>query len=162
MIFDDLLKILGELGRFQKIRLFLICLFGTVCAFHAMNMVFVGAKPKFDCEVSPINMSNVIYGNTTENDIHKFLRSPGKCEIYDQNVTLGLLLSGVHSLQSIKVNNASIIKRECKSWVYSRDVYGPTIVTQVNGVRTCRSSDDYIRLKQTFIALEFKFKEGPL
>lgn len=132
MHFDDLLKILGELGRYQKTRLFLICLFGAVCAFHAMNMVFVGAKPKYQCVAPAVNVSNTLYGNITEEEIQNFLRSDGNCEMYSSSATINLLLSGNYSFDEIKSQNVTVSKDKCDNWVYSREVYGPTIVTQVS------------------------------
>ncbi|XP_063403879.1 organic cation transporter protein-like isoform X2 [Mytilus trossulus] len=130
MHFDDLLKILGEFGRYQQIRLFLICLVAIVCAFHAMNMVFVGAKPDYKCHVPSVNVSDPIFGNTTEKDFQDFLQSAGKCEIYDARETSKLILSGNYTLDGIKVNNGTVPKSKCTEWDYSREVYGPTIVTQ--------------------------------
>ena len=131
MHFDDLLKILGEFGTYQKLRLFLICLVAIVCAFHAMNMVFVGAKPDFNCAGPDVNVSNPQYGNTTEEDIQSFVQSAGKCNIYDVEQTKNLLLSGNYSLAALESSNISVQKRSCQKWHYSQDVYGPTIVTQV-------------------------------
>ena len=132
MHFDDLLKILGEIGRYQKTRLFLICLFGAVCAFHAMNMVFVGAKPKYQCVAPPVNVSNPLYRNITEEEIQDFLISDGNCEMYSSSETIHLLLSGHYSFDEIKSQNVTVSKDKCENWVYSREVYGPTIVTQVS------------------------------
>lgn len=131
MHFDELLKIVGEFGRFQKIRLFLICLFGAVCAFHAMNMVFVGAKPEYKCSVSNFNLSDSVYGNITEKEILTFLLEQGSCEIYSSDDIIKLLSSGNYTLEQIRSNNISISTEKCDNWIYSREVYGPTIVTQV-------------------------------
>ncbi|VDI60148.1 Hypothetical predicted protein, partial [Mytilus galloprovincialis] len=130
MHFDELLNIVGEFGRFQKIRLFLICLFGAVCAFHAMNMVFVGAKPEYKCSVSNFNLSDSVYGNITEKEIRTFLLEQGSCEIYSSDDTIKLLSSGNYTLDQIRSNNISISTEKCDNWIYSREVYGPTIVTQ--------------------------------
>ena len=132
MHFDDLLKILGELGRYQRFRLFLICLVAIVCAFHAMNMVFVGAKPDYICSAQTINVSNTLFGNVTEKEIQTYLQSAGNCDIYDSKETTRILLSGNYTFDDIKAKNVTIPTRKCTHWDYSRDVYGPTIVTQVH------------------------------
>lgn len=131
MHFDDLLKVLGELGRYQQIRLFYIYLVAIVCAFHAMNMVFVSAKPDYKCHVSKANVSDKIVGNTTEKDFQDFLQSAGKCEIYDEKTVSKLTSSGRYTLNDIITNNVTVPKNKCTEWDYSREVYGPTIVTQV-------------------------------
>ncbi|XP_063403882.1 organic cation transporter protein-like [Mytilus trossulus] len=130
MHFDDLLKILGELGRYQQIRLFYIYLVAIVCAFHAMNMVFVSAKPDYKCHVSKANVSDWIFGNTTEKDFQDFLQSAGKCEIFDEKMVSKLISSGKYTLNDIITNNVTVPKNKCTEWDYSREVYGPTIVTQ--------------------------------
>lgn len=130
MNFDDLLKVLGELGSYQKSRLFLICLVGILCAFHAMNMVFVGAKPEFQCSVPAINVSDPTFGNTTEKDVQNFVRKAGKCEIYDESETTELILSGNYTFNDVKFKNVSVSKKKCMKWDYATDVYGPTIVSQ--------------------------------
>lgn len=131
MHFDDLLKTLGELGLYQKTRLFLICLVGIVCAFHAMNMVFVGAKPKYKCSPPSINVTDSTYGNVTEREIHSFLQSGGNCDIYDGTETTKLLLSKNYTLEELTLGNITVSSMKCENWDYSEEVYGPTIVTQV-------------------------------
>ena len=136
MHFDDLLKTLGELGLYQKTRLFLICLVGIVCAFHAMNMVFVGAKPKFKCSPPSINVTDSTYGNVTEREIHNFLQTAGNCDIYDGKETTKLLLSKNYTLEKLTLGNITVSSMKCEKWDYSEEVYGPTIVTQFDLVCT--------------------------
>jgi len=40
MQFDDILKTVGEFGKYQKTKYFLICLFGILAAFYALISVF--------------------------------------------------------------------------------------------------------------------------
>jgi len=40
MQFDDILKTVGEFGKYQKTKYFLICLFGILTAFQALVSVF--------------------------------------------------------------------------------------------------------------------------
>lgn len=141
MHFDDLLKLLGEFGSYQKLRLFLICLVAIVCAFHAMNMVFVGAKPDFMCAPPAVNTSDPRFGNTTEKEIQKFLQSTEGCSIYDSDITTELLVSGNYTLGELKSGNISVPTKSCKKWDYSKEVYGATIVTQFDLV--CES--DWLR-----------------
>ncbi|XP_033741094.1 organic cation transporter protein-like [Pecten maximus] len=132
MHFDDLLVIIGGFGRYQKIRLFLICLVGILCAFHAMNMVFVGAKPDYQCKIGERNLSRKEFANATLQDWKTFLRSAGKgCEIYSPSQTYDLIGSGNLTIDGSKVIGDNILSTEpCTDWEYSQDVYGPTIVSE--------------------------------
>lgn len=135
MHFDELLKVLGELGHYQRTRLFLICLVSIVCAFHAMNMVFVGANPKKKCQIPHVNLSSVGAGNVTFDRWTSFLRRADEdaCEIYNPEQVLHSISNSSYTFQELESSqtNASFGKVECSDWEFSRDVYGSTIVTQV-------------------------------
>ncbi|XP_062586265.1 organic cation transporter protein-like [Saccostrea cucullata] len=134
MHFDELLKVLGELGHYQKTRLFLICLVSIVCAFHAMNMVFVGANPKKQCQIPYRNLSSAGVENVTFDSWISFLREADEdaCEIYKSDEVLRYVTNGTSTFQELlsSQTNVSFSKEECSDWEFSRDVYGPTIVTQ--------------------------------
>ncbi|XP_061176496.1 organic cation transporter protein-like [Saccostrea echinata] len=134
MHFDELLKVLGELGHYQKTRLFLICLVSIVCAFHAMNMVFVGANPKKKCQIPYVNLSSFGAENVTFDSWISFLRKADEdaCEIYNSDELLRYVTNGTYTFQELisSQTNVSFSKEGCKDWEFSRDVYGPTIVTQ--------------------------------
>ncbi len=51
--YDDVLETIGDFGRYQKFQYVLLCLVSVVAAFHAFNMVFVGATPEHHCNVDP-------------------------------------------------------------------------------------------------------------
>ncbi len=53
LTYDDVLLAVGEFGRFQRFQYFLLCLVSIVAAFHAFNMVFIGATPVHHCNVDP-------------------------------------------------------------------------------------------------------------
>lgn len=72
---DDLLKIVGEFGKYQKIRLCMICLVSLLCAFHAQNMVFDGARPAQYCNIPPVNLSGDIWKNVTQNDFDLYRKT---------------------------------------------------------------------------------------
>ncbi|XP_048771116.2 organic cation transporter protein-like [Ostrea edulis] len=142
MHFDELLKVLGELGHYQRTRLFLICLVSIVCAFHAMNMVFVGANPKKKCQIPHVNLSSVGAGNVTFDRWTSFLRRADEdaCEIYNPEQVLHSISNSSYTFQELESSqtNASFGKVECSDWEFSRDVYGSTIVTQFHLV--CESA----------------------
>lgn len=136
MHFDELLKTLGELGHYQRTRLFLICLVSIVCAFHAMNMVFVGANPKKKCQVPYVNLSSASGAkNVTLDHWASYLRRADEdaCEIYNPDEVYNSVNNGSYTFQELSSGetNVSFSKVSCSNWEFSREVYGDTIVTQV-------------------------------
>lgn len=135
MHFDELLKTLGELGHYQRTRLFLICLVSIVCAFHAMNMVFVGANPKKKCQVPYVNLSSASGAkNVTLDQWASYLRRADEdaCEIYNPDEVYNSVSNGSYTFQELSSGetNVSFSKVSCSNWEFSREVYGDTIVTQ--------------------------------
>ncbi|XP_069127358.1 organic cation transporter protein-like isoform X3 [Argopecten irradians] len=144
MHFDELLEIVNGFGPYQKVRLFLICLVGIVCAFHAMNMVFVGAKPDYHCAIDAMNLSESDgFVNTTFEQWKHFLRFDEEgCEIYNPSETYDLISNGSLVIRGSKVTgDASIPTKTCSEWEYSDAVYGPTIVSDFDLV----CSDAWLR-----------------
>lgn len=135
MHFDELLLIIGGFGRYQQVRLFLICCVGIVCAFHAMNMVFVGAKPDYKCKIEEMNLTESEFQNTTFHGLATFLRSAGEgCSIYSRSRTYELISDGNLTIEGSKIRGdvSRLPTETCTEWVYSEEVYGPTIVSDVS------------------------------
>lgn len=57
--YDDILKILGEFGRYQKILFFCICLGALPAAFNNMTIVFLAAVPDHQCSVPSAKRLNL-------------------------------------------------------------------------------------------------------
>ncbi|OWF50930.1 organic cation transporter protein-like isoform X1 [Mizuhopecten yessoensis] len=132
MHFDELLQIVNGFGPYQKLRLFLICLVGIVCAFHAMNMVFVGAKPDYQCKIGAMNLSESDgFVNTSFTQWMNFLRAKGDgCEMYNPTQAYNMIANGTLAIRGSEVTGDSNLPLEtCTEWEYSEDVYGPTIVS---------------------------------
>ena len=66
MKFDDVLRIIGEFGRYQRIKFTLICVVAIISAFLSLNMVFVGGKPEHYCKVPDDIME--YYTNSSEGE----------------------------------------------------------------------------------------------
>ncbi|KAK3098437.1 hypothetical protein FSP39_019452 [Pinctada imbricata] len=138
MHFDDVLKNVGEFGRYQKIRIFLICLVSMLCAFHAMNMVFVGASPKKSCHVPDYNLTeNLTWKQFEELVTHDKVDEDHllkKCHMYDGAATIQYMqqnnLSFTDMKRHIERGAKRIPVRKCTFWDFSEEVYGPTIVTE--------------------------------
>jgi hypothetical protein len=143
MHYDDLLKILGEFGFYQKVRLTLICLVSIVCAWHSMNMVFVGAKPHYTCRAPELNMSRDPWRNATKTDIETVfaLTTDGGCSRNNIGDVLRLVNNSRHSLSHLMEMSANISKEPCDGWTYSRDRYASTIVSEVSRMMSTIVSD---------------------
>ncbi|KAJ8315510.1 hypothetical protein KUTeg_007660 [Tegillarca granosa] len=131
---DDLLKIVGEFGKYQKIRLCMICLVSVLCAFHAQNMVFVGARPAQYCTIPSVNLSGDSWKNVTQEDFNMFLRDVPEnvgCSIRSLTETIRLVELGQYSFEELKeMKNVTIATEPCTAWTYSKEVYGSTIVSE--------------------------------
>ena len=51
MEFDDILKDLGEFGRYQKMVYFTVCLLAIPCSWHTLGNTYLSASPKHYCRV---------------------------------------------------------------------------------------------------------------
>ncbi|CAH1778274.1 unnamed protein product [Owenia fusiformis] len=124
--FDDILKEIGEFGRYQKIQYLLLCFVSIFSAFLSFNMVFTGATPEHFCKRTPDETwSNITpwYDNTTY-----FLN---RSSIGD---SIGLNTSSREQCFTIERSiNGSDVKSACKyGWIYSTEEYSSTIVSQWN------------------------------
>ncbi|XP_064636407.1 organic cation transporter protein-like isoform X2 [Lineus longissimus] len=137
MKFDDVLKIIGDFGKYQKIQFVLICLVAVVSAFLALNMVFVGGTPYHHCAI-PASVREA-YFNTTENATDEGLVAMyipldkkgdyEECKMYATNVSYsfataapGIILNGTAEGRETQ---------ECpEGWYYSHDPFGKTIVSE--------------------------------
>ena len=137
MRYEDVLKEIGEFGRYQKLQFFLLCVVSVTSSFHSMNMVFVGPTPKHHCRVSqetdvflrddPQNTYNLTYEEKRQ--LIWPVDKDGKidkCSVYNQ--TEIDWTSGDFS--TLIAQNRT--KHDCKQgWTYSKEYYESTIVTEV-------------------------------
>ena len=125
MHLDDALHIVGEFGRYQKTRLFLLCGFAVVSAWHALNMVFVGAEPRFECSTADINAS--VY-SLNQSELQELLIPEGEsCVRYKPSALLPGYLAAKGS-----VNYTEVVREPCPAgYVFSTDEYTATITSAV-------------------------------
>ncbi|XP_069127295.1 organic cation transporter protein-like [Argopecten irradians] len=132
MDFDVLLKKIGGFGRYQKIRLCLICLVGTICAFHSMNMVFVGAKPEFECTLSSEKYSDKLLSNVSLEKWIALLRTEDECSLRNIHQASDFIKNGSLVFESNATDLFGIKTAPCTKWEYSTEIYGPTITSDFN------------------------------
>ncbi|KAK6985574.1 organic cation transporter protein [Biomphalaria glabrata] len=133
MHFDELMKMLGEFGRYQKIRFFMVCMFSVVSAWHALNMVFIGAAPAFHCKTSKFNLSGTPMENLTAEDRLRMLLPEGSsCYQYDVEVVLSGYRSGYKgNLSEHSMANSSKRVVSCQDgYEFSKADYAETITSE--------------------------------
>ncbi|KAK7107420.1 organic cation transporter protein-like [Littorina saxatilis] len=125
MHLDDALKVIGEFGRYQKTRLLLLCGFAVVSAWHALNMVFVGAEPRFHCSTHDVNTTRF---NFSQSQLQEMLiPAPADTQCYRLNPDEALPeLVGNAS----DVNVTGIGRESCPAgYVFYTDQYDSTITS---------------------------------
>ncbi|XP_025098376.1 carcinine transporter-like isoform X4 [Pomacea canaliculata] len=133
MHLDDALKMLGEFGWYQRVHLLLVCGFAILCAWHGLNMVFLGAVPHFHCSLSDVNAT--WYG-VNQSQLKDLLIPEGEgCKRYSVN-------SSLHRLTSVQwvnadVTNGTAAQEACPAgYVFSTDEYDSTITSEFKLVCT--------------------------
>lgn len=119
MRYDDVLKTLGEFGRYQKYVYTLICLLAIPCAWHSLGNTFLSASPEHYCrsfpgqvyeDFSPTKNCTIPYKNGEWSKCEKYNRT----EPYDQ----------------CSSRDVTVLKCD-QGWVYDTTFYESTAVSEV-------------------------------
>ncbi|XP_069134928.1 organic cation transporter protein-like [Argopecten irradians] len=123
MKFDDILKTIGEFGKYQKILYFLLCMCSISAALHMVISVFLMGTPTHRCAIPG-------YANDTfaiQSPFHRALINRlippskdetldyAKCELYDRT------LDGDDNSTHLKA---------CSKWVYDQSIFINTFVSE--------------------------------
>jgi hypothetical protein len=139
MKFDDVLKIIGEFGKYQKVQFILICLVAVISAFLALNMVFVGGTPDHYCAI-PEDVRQ-LYFNTTDNATEEALVAMyiplNKKGDYEECIMYSTNVSNMMSTVALGADlNSTAGNRDTQTcpegWFYSHEPFGKTIVSEVS------------------------------
>ena len=149
MEFNNLLKIIGEFGIYQRLLCALLCLVSVPSAFQAMGFVFWAAVPDYWCatQTEEANLTN---------------SQKSQCEIYQLNsshVNNGSMMSYFADgsiYQNVTIGDGLILSRKCDHWRYDRSVYKSTIVTEVSKNHIKASTDR--RLTALCLSVEASIK----
>ena len=136
MNFDEVLKILGTFGRYQKIMFGLVCLVGIPAALNNMTIVFLAAVPDHWCRTPTadhLNLSRDDLLNLTIPVVIKDGESVySRCERYEGNYT-GWTDDQARAALAGGAGGRGNTSRCEDGWEYDREQYKSTIVTQVCG-----------------------------
>lgn len=119
MNFDQILAAIGGFGKYQKILYIWICLPQILLAFHMMVSIFTGATPPHHCR----DDSSSATGNRSS--------VPGAVSL-----NFSLQDSSCSSADAPLLGNRSERVPCVHGWVYSRETFQSTTVTEVGYVRT--------------------------
>ncbi|KAL3983595.1 solute carrier family 22 member 6-B [Oreochromis niloticus] len=111
MNFDQILSAIGGFGRYQKILYIWICLPQILLAFHMLVSIFTGATPPHQCREG----SSPAAGNQS---------------LYSATLNFSLSNSSCFSQDVVLLGNGTQRVPCGDGWVYSRETFESTIVTE--------------------------------
>ncbi|KAL8164855.1 UNVERIFIED_CONTAM: hypothetical protein K2H54_011132 [Gekko kuhli] len=120
MEFGDLLKVIGEFGRFQKRLIFLLCVLYFFTSFHLFSQVFIAMEVPHYCNTSWIHR----LGLNLTRDQELNLTIPRKPDGSFEKCRMVTPVQG--NLQSLQLNSTE----QCRDgWVYPEKLQ-PTLLTE--------------------------------
>nr|XP_034332276.1 uncharacterized protein LOC105331458 isoform X2 [Crassostrea gigas] len=123
MAYDDVYRMIGSCGRYQKLIYVLQTLPVMFAAVQTYLSVFILYVPDHRC--SSLNSINTTHA---PQDIH-FLSS--RCKVYN-NIKSEFLYEVYNSPESSNWDNLTMPSSECRSWEYDTALFENTFVTQKN------------------------------
>nr|KAI8758146.1 organic cation transporter protein-like [Biomphalaria glabrata] len=126
MKFDDVIHELGDFGSYQKRMFLLTCLVSVPTSFHILMSVFVLAVPDHRCAIPEL-----------DNDTYAS-QGPWHDALINQSIPW-LSQKNMYSQCEVFVKNGTQrdwgnMTRKCDKWVYSKEIFTSTFVTEVDMV----------------------------
>lgn len=133
MNLDQVSVLLGEFGTYQKQKYFLMCLFSTLSAFHALNMIFVGAEQSYRCRFPAFNFSVMPLENVTFQEKLDLLIPAGeKCHHYEVIERQSQLEKVGYNVTAVLMTSENVSQVTCTAgYEYSKEEYVTTITSDV-------------------------------
>ncbi len=137
MDFDDLLKLLGEFGRYQKYicSILLLCL--VVTPFNNVGIVFIAGVPEHWCftpELHWLNLSDNVIKNLTiplESATDTAEVTFSRCLRYKRNYTGWTEDDVWQDLTTARNRTEDPVEMCHDGWTYDRSIYRSTVATEV-------------------------------
>ncbi|XP_048817081.1 solute carrier family 22 member 5-like [Lagopus muta] len=130
--YEEVTAFLGEWGRFQRLVFFLLSASIVPNGFNGLSIVFLAGTPEHHCAVPPgANLSDEWRNASIPLELRGGLTEPSRCRRYRLDALVNLSALGLRP--GIDVQLEELEQEPClDGWVYSRDVYRSTIVTEWN------------------------------
>lgn len=138
MKFDDILKDVGEFGKYQKVVYFLLCLPSFATGLFMMHLVFVMETPNYRCRIA--DYPEDAYGVRDQG--HQRLvemtiprDSSGefeKCSFYSYKTNRTIFMFNSSDLQENFTIGVNASLQKCSEWVYEKSVFKETYTSKHN------------------------------
>lgn len=130
MQFDEFYQTIGEFGRFQKIKYFLVCLTYILPPILVYTWTFAAATPNFRCRVSFDDMYDV---GTADELLHRYIPSVSECREYKSKISIRECQRCYQSTnKSHHYADINEPLKACTSFIFDRTYYETTLVEEVS------------------------------
>lgn len=138
MKFDDILKDVGEFGKYQKVVYFLLCLPSFATGLFMMHLVFVMETPNYRCKIADypddtFGVKDPGHQRLVEMTIPRdSMGDYEKCSFYSYQTKRTILMFNSSDLQENFTIGVNATLQKCSEWVYEKSVFKETYTSKHN------------------------------
>lgn len=138
MKFDDILKDVGEFGKYQKVVYFLLCLPSFATGLFMMHLVFVMETPNYRCKIADypddtFGVKDPGHQRLVEMTIPRdSMGDYEKCSFYSYQTNRTILKFNSSDLQENFTIGVNATLQKCSEWVYEKSVFKETYTSKHN------------------------------
>ncbi|KAL8575563.1 hypothetical protein ACOMHN_059627 [Nucella lapillus] len=126
MLFEDVIEAINPFGLFQKRQYFLISLIGIPAALHTMVTVFILATPDHRCAIPGLD-NDTFDSQGAWHEALLRLTVP-----YDEDKGAWAQCQRYRHRDMNDTSNPSNETEECSRWVYSKEYYEQTVISELD------------------------------
>lgn len=138
MKFDDILKDVGEFGKYQKVVYFLLCLPSFATGLFMMHLVFVMETPNYRCKIADypddtFGVRDPGHQRLVEMTIPRdSIGDYEKCSFYSYKTNRTIFMYNSSDLQENFTIGVNATLQKCSEWVYEKSVFKETYTSKHN------------------------------
>lgn len=138
MKFDDILKDVGEFGKYQKVVYFLLCLPSFATGLFMMHLVFVMETPNYRCKIADypddtFGVKDPGHQRLVEMTIPRdSMGDYEKCSFYSYQTNRTILMFNSSDPQENFTIGVNATLQKCSEWVYEKSVFKETYTSKHN------------------------------
>lgn len=138
MKFDDILKDVGEFGKYQKVVYFLLCLPSFATGLFMMHLVFVMETPNYRCKIADypddtFDVRDPGHQRLVEMTIPRdSIGDYEKCSFYSYKTNRTIFMYNSSDLQENFTIGVNATLQKCSEWVYEKSVFKETYTSKHN------------------------------